>query len=283
LWRAKGNLEPDRQTRHTSPTERLDVWLGVDAKHDHGRSSEAIEIVPQSIFTTPTCTLGAFHSNAIAIEPIDQIFPSQSMGMNTLQSSMPAAGGISNEMDMDTDNPTSSQPNAPIIDSNPSATVQPNDPTSSSDPLVDSNPPISNGSPLRIDKAIQKQGEDLHELLQMFKRANSEPLSSFILQTPKNKVQTSSAAQNGPESQTKESNQKIQRKSPRLTEKSLKAKTILEKAQDLTIKKCGVVGQVKELDNMILQQYVDLYKHPLIEESLEAIMKLTEMKKEKKI
>jgi hypothetical protein len=28
---------------------------------------------------------------------------------------------------------------------------------------------------------------------------------------------------------------------------------------------------------------VDLYKHPLIEESLEAIMKLTEMKKEKKI
>jgi hypothetical protein len=42
-------------------------------------------------------------------------------------------------------------------------------------------------SPHQIDEAIQDQGRDLHELLRIFKQANLEPLSSFILQTPKNK------------------------------------------------------------------------------------------------
>jgi hypothetical protein len=43
----------------------------------------------------------------------------------------------------------------------------------------------SGGNPQLIDKAIQQQGRDLHQLLQMFKQVNSEPLSSFIMQTPK--------------------------------------------------------------------------------------------------
>jgi hypothetical protein len=39
----------------------------------------------------------------------------------------------------------------------------------------------------QIDHTIQQQCKDLHELLQLFKQAYTEPLSSFILQTPKHK------------------------------------------------------------------------------------------------
>jgi hypothetical protein len=44
---------------------------------------------------------------------------------------------------------------------------------------------------MHIDKAIQDQDKDLHDLLHMFKQANSKPLSSFILQTPKHKMDKS--------------------------------------------------------------------------------------------
>jgi hypothetical protein len=46
------------------------------------------------------------------------------------------------------------------------------------------------GSPQQIDQAIQQQGKELHELLQLFRQTNTEPLASCILQTPKNKDNT---------------------------------------------------------------------------------------------
>jgi hypothetical protein len=46
------------------------------------------------------------------------------------------------------------------------------------------NPP----SPQCIDAAIQSQGKDLMQLLQMFKDASTDPLSSCTLQTPKHKT-----------------------------------------------------------------------------------------------
>jgi hypothetical protein len=48
-------------------------------------------------------------------------------------------------------------------------------------------PVPSTFSPLRINKAIQEQGRDLHELLQISRQTNSVRHSSFILQSPKYK------------------------------------------------------------------------------------------------
>jgi hypothetical protein len=41
-------------------------------------------------------------------------------------------------------------------------------------------------NPQQIDQAIQQQGKELHELLRLFRQANTEPLATYILQTPTN-------------------------------------------------------------------------------------------------
>jgi hypothetical protein len=71
------------------------------------------------------------------------------------------------------------------------------------------------------------------------------------------------------------------RKSPRVSAKNSKGKSILRLAQDLVAKKCGVIQEDKVLDNMALQQYMDMYKAPLTDSSMQAILKLTEIAEEK--
>jgi hypothetical protein len=68
--------------------------------------------------------------------------------------------------------------------------------------------------------------------------------------------------------------QKKQRKSPRLREKGARDKHVIKLAQELLAKKCGVIDEEKELDCMTLQNYIDMYKRPLSEDSMEAIKKL---------
>jgi hypothetical protein len=45
--------------------------------------------------------------------------------------------------------------------------------------------------------------------------------------------------------------------------------------------KCGILEEEQELDDMTLQKYLDMYKQPLNEESMQAIIKLTEVAGEK--
>jgi hypothetical protein len=53
-------------------------------------------------------------------------------------------------------------------------------------------------------------------------------------------------------------------------------------AQDLVAKKCGILEEDQSLEAMTLQNYLDHYKQPLTDYSLEAIQKLTEVVVEKK-
>jgi hypothetical protein len=46
-------------------------------------------------------------------------------------------------------------------------------------------------------------------------------------------------------------------------------------------KKWGILGECESLEQMTLQQYIDIYKEPLPENSMEAILKLTEVVEEK--
>jgi hypothetical protein len=74
----------------------------------------------------------------------------------------------------------------------------------------------------------------------------------------------------------------IQRKSPMLKGNNREGKTITMLAQDLIAKKCGVISEEGTLEYLTLQQYLDLYKKPLSEPEMEAILELTEVAKEKK-
>jgi hypothetical protein len=56
----------------------------------------------------------------------------------------------------------------------------------------------------------------------------------------------------------------------------------LRKALELVAKKCGIVVEDQELNNITLQQYLDIHKKPMAEESLDAIMKLSEVAEERK-
>jgi hypothetical protein len=130
-----------------------------------------------------------------------------------------------------------------------------------------------------MDQIIEKQGQDLHELLQLFRQATTEPLSSFILQTPTHK--DTKAAEQQQNEMPRQDKQK-QRKSPRLKKKGIKGKPIIKMAQELVAKKCGIIQEDQELDTMTLQQYLDMYKEPLSQETIEAITKLTTVATEKK-
>jgi hypothetical protein len=61
---------------------------------------------------------------------------------------------------------------------------------------------------------------------------------------------------------------------------------LLKKAQEIIANKCGVLEEEQGMDNMTLQKYLNLYKQPLFEDSMDAIMTLSKvsqsLKKKKK-
>jgi predicted solute-binding protein len=73
-----------------------------------------------------------------------------------------------------------------------------------------------------------------------------------------------------------------QRKSPRRKKKPNQGKPILKMAQELVAKKCGLLKDEQQLDAMTIQQYLDVYRRQLSEQSMEAIRKLSEIAEEKK-
>jgi hypothetical protein len=58
-------------------------------------------------------------------------------------------------------------------------------------------------------------------------------------------------------------------------------KAITKLAQDLVAKKLRILDDQNNLDHMTLQHYLDKYKLPLFEQSMEAILSLTEVAVEK--
>jgi hypothetical protein len=100
----------------------------------------------------------------------------------------------------------------------------------------------------RIDAEIRKQGQDLQEMLRMFKDSTSAPLSSCILQTPQNKIPSTK----DPALQIDAEQELQQRKSPRLKNKNNSGKTIVKLAQDLIAKKRGITTENESLESMTL-------------------------------
>jgi hypothetical protein len=90
------------------------------------------------------------------------------------------------------------------------------------------------GSPVLMDQDTQNQGEELLEMLRLFKEATTSPLSSFVLQTPQHKlkenfdVETTSAQ--------KKKDKDPERRSPRLDAKNTKGSSIMKLATDLVAK-----------------------------------------------
>jgi hypothetical protein len=163
--------------------------------------------------------------------------------------------------------------------------VQPT-PTIQETPSVAQSPPVTaeaienagqaTGSPIQMDAAMQEQGRELQELMRMFRQSTTTPLSECVLQTPSHKAKLS---ENTPAE--KEKTQTTQRKSPRLKAKKKSDKSIIKLARDLVAKKCGILQEDEEMEQLTLQQYIDMYKQPLSDKSMEAIIKLTEVSCEK--
>jgi hypothetical protein len=82
----------------------------------------------------------------------------------------------------------------------------------------------------------------------LFKEANTEPLAACILPTPKHKTK-----QTDKQAPTLVSNQAEHRKSPKLQNKGSKSKTMIKMAQELVEKKCGILNDKEDLDNITLQ------------------------------
>jgi hypothetical protein len=80
----------------------------------------------------------------------------------------------------------------------------------------------------------------------------------------------------------KTSQQVKAKKSKNQKEKSNTKQPLSWMAQELLARNCGLLKMDKRLDDMMLQQYIDMYKHPLNEESMHAILKLTKVATEKK-
>jgi hypothetical protein len=126
-----------------------------------------------------------------------------------------------------------------------------------------------------LDSETLEKGTKLQEVLHLFRQATTTPLATSILEMPKHK-------------DGKDTNQKTiatkdtPRKSPRLQAKNSSKKSMVKLAQYLLAKKCGIIDEEENLDAMTLQQYLDVYKKPLTEESVEAIHKLTEIAVQKK-
>jgi hypothetical protein len=73
----------------------------------------------------------------------------------------------------------------------------------------------------------------------------------------------------------------LTRKSPRLQKKKESGKAVVKLTQELMARKCGIIDQGEALEQMTLQKYLDLYHQPLSDNSVQAIMKLTEVATEK--
>jgi hypothetical protein len=140
----------------------------------------------------------------------------------------------------------------------------------------------------QIDEVVKAQGKDLMELLPLFRNSTAEPPSSFLLQTPKHKggvnsellhslASRSEQLQSNISQQVNNPGSLVKRQSPRLKAKSEKIKPVIKLAQELVAKKWGILEEEKEMDNMTLQQYIDMYKQPLNEDALDAIQALTKV------
>jgi hypothetical protein len=127
-----------------------------------------------------------------------------------------------------------------------------------------------------MGQVVQEQGQEIQNMLRLFKQTTSTPLSGCLLQTPQDKLKIIN------ETMSVDSQEEASpRKSPRLMKKNNGGKGIIKMAQDLIAKKCGIVKEDEMLERMTLQQYLDLYKEPLSKQSIEAILQLSKVTVEK--
>jgi hypothetical protein len=124
-------------------------------------------------------------------------------------------------------------------------------------PEADSTPGNLNISPVHLGFEIRGQGDQLMEVLQMFRQSTSSPLAASILTTPLLKLLL-----RGAKDEVVLGQHDKKRKSPRLSAKSDKGKSVLKLAQDLVAKKCGLPQSDDPQEDMTLQQYLNMFKEP---------------------
>lgn len=108
--------------------------------------------------------------------------------------------------------------------------------------------------------------------LNKFKHAVIKPLPESILQQPE---VTQSIPLDKDETEVCHSTE--------LKNRRKKQKSVIKMARKVLVRKCGILAQDKESENMTLQQYLDNYKKPLSISTKQAIKSVSEITKFKKV
>jgi hypothetical protein len=104
-----------------------------------------------------------------------------------------------------------------------------------------------NLGPQHIYEAILKQEKNMPKLLQIFRNANTEPLTSFGLPTPQHKNKTTFDPDEIVPIQKSKAKKGEKKKG-----KNSKNMPINKIAQEVLAKNCGIIGENKSLDDMTL-------------------------------
>jgi hypothetical protein len=118
--------------------------------------------------------------------------------------------------------------------------------------------------------------------LMQFMQSMTQPLNTPLLDRPEQIHQSNTYDVS---QKTKHEVKMATRCSPRIQSKIKKHKPALKLAQEVLAKKWGIVDVDKELEELTLKQYLDIYRKPLSQQALAAVRKLTEvaaMNKKKK-
>jgi hypothetical protein len=128
------------------------------------------------------------------------------------------------------------------------------------------------------------QSQETPDTPASFEQATTRPLTPPLLQLPPS-TRTYEVVKQIEQPKNKERSKLATRSSPRFKNNTKKRKPAIQLAQEMLAKKWGILDVEKEMEDLTLQQYINIYRKPLPQAAIMAVIKLTEvaeMKKKKK-
>jgi hypothetical protein len=125
------------------------------------------------------------------------------------------------------------------------------------------------------------QSQETPDTLASFERATTRPLTPPLLQLPPS-TRTDEVVKQIEQPKNKERSKSATRSSPRFKNNAKKRKPAIQLAQEMLAKKWAILDVEKEMEDLTLQQYINIYRKSLSQATIMAVRKLMEVAKMKK-
>jgi hypothetical protein len=136
--------------------------------------------------------------------------------------------------------------------------------------------PMSSCTSMASDSMQLEAIEESLDPLLRFKQSVSKPIPEALLPLPTAHRLDSFTVK--PADQGEKKKQKPATLcSPRIKNCNKKRKPAIKLAQEVLAKKWGILNVEEEMEELILQQYIDIYRKPLSQSAMAAVRKLTEV------